>query len=259
MRFKDKVVVVTGGWRGIGFAIGEAFLDEGANVACIDNVDVDLPMRTGGHFFPISDDVSRSGECDFAVERIVGHWGGIDILVNCAGIQPLESYRRIHELDEEVWDRIQDVNLKGYFLMAKYCLPQMMQQGRGVIINIGSVTAHEGAKGISAYSASKAGVDSLTRSIALEYAEYGIRCVGVCPGTVDTERLRTTLTAQTHGVSPEEALAKLGAAHPVGRVGMPTEVASLVLYLASDAASFITGCCIPVDGGGLAKGYYSVG
>ena len=256
MRFKDKVVVVTGGANGIGEAIGVAFLTEGAMVASVD-IAV-LRFREHERIFLFPGDVSKSEDCKDAVGRVVTSWGCPEILINCAAIQPLESYRPVAELSEEVWDRIMAVNLRGYFLMAKYCLPHMMRQGHGVIINIASVTAHAASKNIAAYAASKAGIVSLTRSFALEYAQDGIRAVAICPGTIDTDRLRSTLTAQTHGRPPEEALAKLGAAHPLGRIGTPSEVASVVLYVASDDASFITGTSIYVDGGLLAKGAWAV-
>jgi NAD(P)-dependent dehydrogenase (short-subunit alcohol dehydrogenase family) len=259
MRFKHKVVVVTGGANGIGKAIVDALLLQGAYVVCVDNGVIEPSWRLRSRLYVLLADIRGRDDCKEAAGYATKLLDGIDILINNAGIQPIESYRPVHEFDEEVWDRVMDVNLKGYFLMAKYCLPHMVQQRRGVIINIASVTAHAASKNISAYAASKAGIISLTRSIALEYAEYGIRAVAVCPGAIDTERLRSTLTAQTHGKPPAEALERLGAAHPLGRIGTPEEVASLVLYLASDDASFITGSCFDVDGGGLSKGYYSVG
>ena len=258
--FENKVVIVTGGASGIGKAICSAFYDAGANVIC---VDVD---RTIGNLF--LDDVSEDN-FDFLPIDVVdideelfdvalNLYGRIDILVNNAAIQPLESYTPLHLLPIDVWDRVIDVNLKGYFLMAKYCLPPMIEQGGGVIINIASVTGLAVSKNISAYAASKAAIISLTRSLALEYANQNIRAVAICPGTIDTPLVRQALSAQTHGIDAELAVEKLGHAHPIGRIGRPEEIAAAVLFCASDAASFMAGSVMMVDGGLLAKGAWAV-
>ena len=256
----ERTVIVTGGMSGIGRAICEVFIHEGANVLCID---INAPVGRMNHgfcwpprFFEM--DVSDAASCRHLVEVIEIDYGRIDVLINNAAIQPISSYVPMHLLSDYLWDQILTVNLKGYFLMAKHCLPVMMEQKGGVIVNIASVTGLAISKNISAYAASKAGIISLTRSIALEYAEYNIRAVTVCPGTIDTPMVWRTFEAQTGGMNQKDAIAALGKAHPVGRIGQPEEVAKAVLFLASDAASFITGAMLTVDGGLSAKGAWAI-
>lgn len=180
------------------------------------------------------------------------------MLVNNAAIQPRISYTPLHLLPVDMWDEVMDVNLKGYFLMARYCLPMMIDQGGGVIINMASVTGLAASKNISAYAASKAGIISLTRSIALEYGDKNIRAVAICPGTIDTPLVRRTLSAQTHGMDAQQAKEKLDHAHPIGRIGKPEKIAAVVLFCAGPGASFMTGSVVTVDGGLLAKGAWAV-
>lgn len=267
MEFKDKVVVVTGGGSGIGLETCFAFLEEGAHVLCID-IDTSTArsqciFRTFmnhilGSICFIESDILNAVKSKKAIERILKEYGRIDVVINNAAIQPLESYVPIHKLSGNLWDRILGVNLKGYFLMAKHCVPSMLKHGGGVIINIASVTAFAASKNIAAYAASKAGIISLTRSIALEYGDKNIRTVAICPGTIDTPLVRRTLSAQTHGMTFEEAKEKLGKVHPIGRVGTAQEVAATVLFCASSRASFMTGSAVTVDGGLSAKGAWAV-
>jgi len=165
------------------------------------------------------------------------------------------SYLPAHELPVEMWERIIDVNLKSFFLMARYCLPQMMERKAGVIINTASVQGLQSAPGVSAYAASKGGIISLTRQLALEYAKYGIRVLAVNPGGIDTPLVDELVKAlgQDRGEF-EEGYAKI---HPVRRYGQPVDIANAVLFLASDKASFMTGENICVDGGLMAKGAWA--
>ena len=259
--FKDKIVIVTGGARGIGGGISRAFAEEGASVLC-----ADLDEDSGAQLVEESEsmagtvrflraDVAHSSECQGVVEAAVSEWGGVDVLCNNVGIQPANSYLPAHEFPEEMWDRIIDVNLKSFFLMAKYCVPEMKKRGGGAIINTASVQGLQSMLGVSAYAASKGGALSLTRQLALEYAEDNIRVLAVNPGTIDTPLVAEAVDFMGGDL---ESLKKLwGKAHPMGRIGQPREIANVVLFLASDKASFMTGEYVCVDGGMMAKGAWA--
>lgn len=259
--FDGKVVIVTGGAKGIGAGISRAFAGEGARVASldIDAVAGEAIQAEGeglaGEIRFFDADVAEDGVCRDTVGQIIGDWGGVDVLCNNVGIQPVPSYLPAHELPVEMWDRIIDVNLKSFFLMARYCLPQMMERKAGVIINTASVQGLQSAPGVSAYAASKGGIISLTRQLALEYAKYGIRVLAVNPGGIDTPLVDELVKAlgQDRGEF-EEGYAKI---HPVRRYGQPVDIANAVLFLASDKASFMTGENICVDGGLMAKGAWA--
>lgn len=261
--FKDKIVIVTGGAKGIGGGISRAFAEEGACVLCAD-IDEDsgaqLVAETtnmDGTVRFLKADVAHAGECEAVVNTVVSEWGGVDILCNNVGIQPANSYLPAHEFPEEMWDRIINVNLKSFFLMAKYSVPEMKKRGGGVIINTASVQGLQSMKGVSAYAASKGGALSLTRQLALEYAEDNIRVLAVNPGTIDTPLV---VEAVDFMGADLEGLKKLwGKAHPMGRIGQPREIANVVLFLASDKASFMTGEYVCVDGGMMAKGAWADG
>jgi NAD(P)-dependent dehydrogenase (short-subunit alcohol dehydrogenase family) len=175
----------------------------------------------------------------------------VDILCNNVGIQPQNSYLPADELTEEMWDRIVGVNLKSNFLMTKYCVPEMRRRGGGVIINTASVQGLQSALGVSAYAASKGGQLSLTRQLALEYAKDNIRVLAVNPGTIETP------LALAGSSSVEELRRAAEQTHPLGRIGQPQDIANVVLFLASDGASFMTGEFINVDGGMMAKGAWA--
>lgn len=248
--FDSRSVIVSGGSKGIGRAICLAFAGEGARVSCVD-VD-DAAGKTlcdeadNVSFF--HGDVSKAEDCRAVVEAV----GGVDILCNNAGIQPVDSYVRAHELPEAMWDRILDVNLKGVFLMSQAAIPSMQARGGGVIINIASVQGLQSMKGVSAYAASKGGVLSLTQQLALDYAEDGIRVLAVNPGTIETPLVEEAAAAK--GLTMDELRAKGAEATPIGRVGQPGEIAEAVVFLSSKRASFMTGEFVNVDGGLMAKG-----
>jgi NAD(P)-dependent dehydrogenase (short-subunit alcohol dehydrogenase family) len=191
------------------------------------------------------------------VDRAASTFGGVDILFNNVGIQPADSYANAVDLPEEMWDRIINVNLKSRFLMAKYCIPHMRQRGGGVIISTASVQGLQSMPGVPAYAASKGGDLSLTRQLALDFAKDNIRVLSVNPGTIDTPLVRQA--AEAAGEDIEEALRKYGRDHPMGRVGQPEEIAEVVLFLASNRASFMTGESVTVDGGMMAKGAWAGG
>lgn len=259
--FDGKVVLVTGGAKGIGAGISRAFAGEGARVAALD-IDAEAGQAIvaegeslAGEIRYFNADVSQDEVCRDTVEQIVGDWGQIDVLCNNVGIQPVPSYLPAHELPVEMWDRIIDVNLKSFFLMARHCLPGMMERRAGVIINTSSVQGLQSALGVSAYAASKGGILSLTRQLALEYAKYGIRVLAVNPGGIDTPLVDELVEALGQDRKEfEEGYAKI---HPLRRYGQPVDIANAVLFLASDKASFMTGENICVDGGLMAKGAWA--
>ena len=255
--FQGKVVIVTGGAKGIGKGICEAFAEEGAQVLCAD-VDTQAGEQLAAsrpNIRFMHGDVSQSAVCQSLVETAVGTWQGVDILCNNVGIQPTTSYVRAHELTEGQWDRIINTNLKSRFLMAKYCIPVMQKRGGGVIISTASVQGLQSAPQVSAYAASKGGDLSLVRQLALDYAEDNIRVLAINPGTIDTPLVQEALDAESG--DQEEARRQMAEMHPVNRIGHPADIAQAVLFLASSKASFMTGSYVNVDGGLMAKGAWA--
>ncbi len=259
--FANASVIVTGGAKGIGSGIVRAFAGAGARVACMD-VDAAAgaaiaaeSAQIEGEIRFFESDASEARACKEVCETVIAEWGGIDVLCNNVGIQPVHSYVPAHELPEETWDRIVDINLKSYFLMAKYSVPNMMARSSGVIINTASVQGLQSALGVSAYAASKGGILSLTRQLALEYARYNIRVLAVNPGGIDTPLVDELVEAQ--GLDRPEFEKSYADIHPVGRFGQPVDIANAVLFLASEKASFMTGSYVNVDGGLMAKGAWA--
>ncbi|MBF6606065.1 MAG: SDR family oxidoreductase [Chloroflexi bacterium] len=260
--FDGRAVLVTGGALGIGRGIVWAFAAAGARVAI---ADVDGPAAealaaelgaTGARVVAVVGDVASATDAERIVSQTVAHLGRLDILVNNAGIQPTHWYFRLEDMPEEVWDRIIGVNLKGVFLMSKYALPRIRETGRGgVVVNMSSVQGLQSMPGVPAYAASKGGILSLTRNMALDYAAEGIRVVAICPGTIDTELVRDL--ARAEGGDIEANVKRYGSVHPLGRIGRPEDIAEAVLFLAGDRASFITGEYLSVDGGFMAQGAWA--
>jgi NAD(P)-dependent dehydrogenase (short-subunit alcohol dehydrogenase family) len=258
--FSGSVVIVTGGANGIGRAICQGFARAGANVLCVDvnmaaGTELAAADNSPGTVVFHAGDVGKSGDCRAAVEDAVARWGGLDVICNNAGIQPKESYLPAHELPEEMWDRIIDVNLKSTYLMSYYGIPHLKARGGGAIINTASVQGMASAHKVSAYAASKGGLISLTRQLALDYGEDKIRVLGVAPGTIDTgmPHAYEPLSEEEHA----KRRAEWGAVHPLNRIGQPEEIAQVVMFLASDQASFMTGETVCVDGGLMAKGAWA--
>jgi len=229
-------------------AVAVADLDRDAGERLSESI-----MSLPGEVAFIRADVSRLDEARTVVERTVAAFGGVDVLFNNAGIQPPESYKTAEHLDEAIWDRVMDVNVKSCFLLCKYAIPEMRVRGGGVIVNNASVQGLQSQKLVPAYAASKGAVLSLTRSLALDYADENIRVVAICPGSVDTPMLRAAALPQ----DPDPVLAEWGAKHPLGRIARPEEIAEVVLFLASEKASFITGEYVCVDGGLMARGAWA--
>lgn len=260
--FDNKVVIVTGGALGMGSATAVEFAREGASVAVADinrqaGSALASRMKAGGlRGLFIEADVARSADCQRVVAETVAAFGGVDILFNNAGIQPPGSYLNVEDTSEDMWDRILDVNLKSCFLMSKYAIPEMRKRGGGVIINNASVQGLQSMPLVPAYAASKGGVLSLTRQMSLDYARQNIRVLAICPGTIDTEMVRA---AASEGGDIEETLREYGESHPIGRIGTGQDIANVVLFLASDKASFMTGEYVCVDGGYMAMGAWAEG
>ena len=247
-----KRALVTGGASGIGRATAALFAREGAAVAVADldaaggGAVVQTIREQGGRALFVLCDVSQVADCQRAVQATVDAWGGLDILFNNAGI-----IRRTTVLDltEEAWDQVMAVNVKGIFLMCKYAIPVMQKAGGGAIINTGSGWGLVGGANAVSYCASKGAVVNMTRAMALDHGAQHIRVNCVCPGDTDTGMLRDE--ARQLG-APEEAFLAGAADRPLGRIGQPQDIAQAVRYLASDAAAFVTGTTLVVDGGGLA-------
>lgn len=250
-QFDGKVAVVTGGSSGIGRATALRFARDGARVVIADVNEAEsaetvrMIAERGGDARYVRTDVSRADEVAAMVAATVAAFGRLDYAVNNAAINVPPA--PITQMPEEAWDRVMAVNLKGVWLCLKEEIAQMLQQGSGAIVNMASVQAMGGGMHTSAYAASKHGVIGLTKSAALEVARQGIRVNAICPATI-----RTPMYERITGGGPEVE-ARQAAAHPIGRIGEPEEVAEAVVWLCSDAASFTTGHALAVDGGDLAQ------
>ena len=244
MRLEGKTALVTGAARGIGAAVARLFASEGARVALSD-VLVDLGERVtaeiidaGGKAMFLELDVSSARDW----ERVVGRFGSLDILVNNAGIYERNT---VEELDLETWKRVMAVNAGGVFLGTKACIPAMRRAGGGSIVNMASIASMRGSLWSTAYHASKGAVAAFTRSAARQYGRYGIRVNSVHPGAIATDMLDEVFAGSDVRDSRLEDL-------PLLREGTAEEVAKVVLFLASDDASYVTGTEVRVDGGNLA-------
>ena len=246
-----KVALITGAGSGIGRASALAFAREGAKVAVADIVveggeeTVRMVTEAGGEAFFIKADVSNAAEVEAMVNTVVETYGRIDCAYNNAGIEG--QLASTDEYAEDVFDKVIGINLTGVWLCMKYELPHMLKQGSGSIVNTASGAGLIGVSGMSAYVASKHGVVGLTKTAALEYAKSGIRVNAVCPGLIQTPMMERITNDQ-----PQLGEA-LVAAEPIGRTGRPEEIAESVVWMCSDAASFVTGHAMSVDGGFVAQ------
>ena len=249
-RLNGKVALITGGGAGIGEAIARACIQAGAAVVItgrrkdvIERVAEDLG-RAGGKILAVAGDVTDDAHAKAAVAQTVSVFGKLDVLVNNAGIGAFG--KPLHETDDTTWNDVVAVNLTGVFRMTRAAVPEMLKAGGGAIVNISSIAGQVGIPLLPAYSATKGGLDALTRCLAIDYAKQGIRCNAVSPGLVATPMAADLLS------DPDRA-AQILAAYPLGRAGTTDEVAKLVLFLASDDAAWITGCIYPIDGGMTAQ------
>jgi len=251
-KLKDKVAIITGGASGIGRATAILFIQEGAAITIAD-IDPETGISTqdeiealGGKAIFVPCDVTKSDDCRQVVEKTVSTYGGIDILFNNAGII---SRTNLLTITEAEWERVMAVNVKSVYLMSKFAIPHIEERGGGVIINTSSGWGLKGGKNAISYCASKGAVTNMTRAMAIDHGAQNIRVNAVCPGDTDTPMLRNE--AEQLGQPETEFMIKAGD-RPLGRYAQPVEIAQAVLYLASDAASYVTGTALVVDGGGLA-------
>ena len=243
MRLAGKASIITGAARGIGRATALLFSREGAHVAVVDVLEdegkrvVEEIKSRGGRGIFVRTDVSSEESVREMVDEVVREFGKIDILVNNAGIMPLGT---IEETDTETWDRVMAVNLKSMYLCCKYVVPHMIRGGGGTIVNVSSINGLMGGRRMLAYATSKAGVIGLTKSLALDLAQYNIRVNAVAPRTIDTAMYRSYR-------KPEEIKERIKTI-PLGRLGRPEEVANVILFLASEESSYVFGDIVVIGG-----------
>ncbi len=241
--------LITGGASGIGLATAQLLHQRGARVAIVDVQGYDalasLNDKTSRAIF-IQANLANPEEADRVVAETIAAFGQINAVVNSAGIQ---RYGNTEQTSLELWNEVMAVNLTAAFLVSRAAIPCLRQSGGGSIVNVGSVQSHVSQRGAMAYVTSKHALLGLTRSMSVDYAAERIRVNCVCPGTVDTPMFRWTMSRDPN---PDSVLQACEAMHPVGRIAQPSEVAEIIAFLLTDAASFMTGTAIDVDGGLLA-------
>ena len=251
MDLKGKVAIITGARRGMGRSHAITLAKAGAKIVVADislkdcEIVVDEIKKAGGEAMAVKCDVTKKEEVDNMVKAAVKKWEKVDILVNNAGICQFKPFL---ELTEEEWDRTIDINLKGYFLCAQAAAKEMVKQKSGVIVNIASIAMGQVGVGfptLAHYSASKGGIVAMTETLALELAPYNIRVNAIAPGAIDTPMVEST---KADPKTMEATLSRI----PLHRMGKSEEVSNLVLFLASDASSYMTGSTVVIDGGWLA-------
>jgi NAD(P)-dependent dehydrogenase (short-subunit alcohol dehydrogenase family) len=251
MHLKDKVAIITGARRGMGKSHALIFAKAGAKVVVADiskdecEEVVKEIEKAGGEAIAVKCDVTNKKEVDAMIEAAIDKWGKLDILVNNAGIV---GFKPFVEMTEAEWDKVIEINLKGYFLCAQAAVKEMIKQNSGAIVNIASVEMGQvggGMPGLAHYCASKGGVVAFSQTLAVELAQYNIRVNAVAPGAIETPMAESV---KDNPKALEASLAKI----PMRRMGKPEEVSNLVLFLSSDLSSYMTGSTVVIDGGWLA-------
>jgi NAD(P)-dependent dehydrogenase (short-subunit alcohol dehydrogenase family) len=249
MDLSNKIAIVTGGAKGIGLASAECMLRQGAEVMIVDwsreaaFAAVKSLTAVSKGVDSVAADISSVADVEKAIQATVDRFGGVDVLVNNAGIQ---TFGDPVTTTEEVWDKTMNVNLKGHWLMSKYAIPEMLKRGKGSIVNVSSVQGLASQKNVVAYSTSKHAMIGLTRSMAVDMASRNVRVNCVCPGTVNTPMIQSIIELDT---DPDKLKRILDKMHPLGRIAQPSEIGEVIAFLASDRASFMTGSIVVVDGG----------
>lgn len=239
-----RVAIVTGGVQGIGLGVALSLARAGANIVLAEAAADRIPQAVsqiealGGQAFGVQTDVTQASSVDHMIQETLSRFGKIDVLANNAGVVIVKG---ILDQTEADWDTVLDVNLKGVFLCCKQVVPEMQKQGSGAIVNIASIAAFHYTVPHVPYAASKAGVAALTRDLAYEVAPMGIRVNAIAPGPIETPMMNAALT--------EEQKVAYAKTVPVGRIGQPQDIGDAAVFLASDAASFVTGVTLPVAGG----------
>lgn len=248
-RVKGKTVIVTGAGTGIGRACALALAQEDARMVLVGRRK-NLLQQTAAQMpdspLVIAADITRQSEIDRILSETVAHFGRIDVLVNNAGVLHIGTAEQI---TEQQWDETFDVNVKALWLLSRSVLPHMRKAGGGSIINIGSVLSINGARNRASYAPSKGAVLLLTKCMALDHGHENIRVNAICPSFIETD---LTAAVISKAPDPEAVRRERTAAHPIGRLGQPEDVAGLTVYLASDESAWVTGAAFPVDGGYLA-------
>lgn len=253
MRLEKRIAVITGAGSGIGREMALLFAREGASILAADlnggaaEATASMVKEAGGTCAALAVDASKPADVERMIAQAIETYGRVDILCNNAGIG---STTDVVDCEPDEWDRVMTVNVKSVYLGCKYAVPHMIEQGGGVIVNTASVAGMVGIVKRASYSASKGAVIALTRQVAIEYVEQGIRVNCICPGTVDSPWVGRLLDETA---DPAAARAGLVARQPMGRLGDPKEIAKAALYLASDDAAFITGTGLVIDGGLTAR------
>ena len=242
MRLENKIAIITGGGTGIGLSCTRLFCREGAKVAIFGRRKnrLDNAVREiGEDVLAVSGDITRHEDIKRLVESTLNAHGRVDILVNCAGIF---TGAPLHEMKNDEWDAVLDLNMTSVFKLTREVLPHMIQRKSGNIVNISSILGLVAAPNTAAYNVSKGALNQFTRSIAVEYGSSGIRSNAICPGLIATEMTEELMR-------DEDLMQEWSKNYPIGRFGQPEDVARACLFLAGDESAFITGAILPVDGG----------
>jgi len=254
MKLANKTAIITGGGTGIGKATAHLFAEEGANVVITGRREEKLKevveeAKAQGHTIDhFVCDVSKEESCKATVDYTIEKYGQVDILFNNAGILIPGA---THETETEVWNKIFDINVRGTYFMSKFTIPHMLEREYGVIVNNSSVGGLKAIPGVAAYIASKGAVTQLTRSMALEYADKGIRVNAICPGAIETPMVVDDFLGRAEDKQAAEQF--MISLHPIGRLGKSEEIAHSILFLVDDNIGFMTGNMLSVDGGWIAR------